>query len=743
MSTDPMDESGSQRALALKSPTGCPPNLAHEGAASNRAREQPVNVVRGFPEGWLGLAIDQRRLFEASQDGWLLPPKGTGFVLGHEGFVAETTSARRNSIEVRLAFDPRKLPFPQACSDARVSRVRDGANLGTQTTRWAAPLSLHAVTKIEVSSQEHREHILAMARQFGNVALPRPRIEVGQSAATQRIAQRTAVSEEPTVKLPDRLDAVQGSMAMATWAVPRIDPWISVLHAALDGDSTAVRARTGALDASWLDLPWLVDEMEGSPIDQAALWRAAVSVLRCPQAKGVAPSQLADEIGQRASHTGGATAIGAWVQQTQRIAAADEVLSCAGWRESGAGLAIQLVLLRPDPIIFRTWTRDLPNLPPAVWWAAAALCGWSHGYRSLEVRFRGHTLLHEFHALRALAESWDGASDVLPQNKPPRLNHRHEVGCVSLAWGDTPVFRKPWQPRAWWYNVDLNNATNLRAAHRLASRLGWPCVRSLKGTLLVNGSDAETKARSVDLVLRNAQAIEIDHDEFRRCLATAAADISDLPPHPNNAPSKEFTGFKYVPNFITEEEEMDFVAQIDAAKWNSGQLKRRVQHYGWRYDYGERQIDESMHLGNLPDWAKTLGKRLVENGLMQSGDQGVVPDQVIVNEYTAMQGISRHIDQPQSFAEPVATISLLETWGMVFRRRGSKEKVEKALERRSVAVLTGDARYKWTHEIPSRKYERVREDGKRVERGRRISLTFRKARTTKATPVQRDNERGS
>ena len=94
-----------------------------------------------------------------------------------------------------------------------------------------------------------------------------------------------------------------------------------------------------------------------------------------------------------------------------------------------------------------------------------------------------------------------------------------------------------------------------------------------------------------------------------------------------------------------------------------------------------------MRLGELPEWARELGRRLVDEGLMRD-----LPDQVIVNEYRGKQGISRHIDQPRSFAEHVATISLLETWGMVFRRRGSKEKVEKPLERRSVAVLTGDAR---------------------------------------------------
>ena len=54
------------------------------------------------------------------------------------------------------------------------------------------------------------------------------------------------------------------------------------------------------------------------------------------------------------------------------------------------------------------------------------------------------------------------------------------------------------------------------------------------------------------------------------------------------------------------------------------------------------------------------------------------------------------------------------------------------LDRRSAAILTGDARYRWTHEIPKRKNEPGR-----VARGRRLSLTFRKV----LAPASRREER--
>ena len=179
-------------------------------------------------------------------------------------------------------------------------------------------------------------------------------------------------------------------------------------------------------------------------------------------------------------------------------------------------------------------------------------------------------------------------------------------------------------------------------------------------------------------------------------------------------------GLTYMPDFLSEREEDDIVAEIDQSDWHSD-LRRRVQHYGWRYDYKARQIDPSMRLGPLPAWAYGIAQRLFSEGFLPQ-----LPDQVIVNEYKGNQGISKHSDS-ESFADGIATISLLESWEMVFREKSTKRKVGQILDQRSVAIMKGDARYRWTHEIPNRKYETRRIKGsQREERGRRISLTFRK-----------------
>jgi alkylated DNA repair dioxygenase AlkB len=214
----------------------------------------------------------------------------------------------------------------------------------------------------------------------------------------------------------------------------------------------------------------------------------------------------------------------------------------------------------------------------------------------------------------------------------------------------------------------------------------------------------------------------LDQDYFRRWVAIAALDkqIPDIyetetkvsAPRPPVVVSNEIEGLRVIPEFLSTEQERGLVSTVNAASWST-ELKRRVQHYGWKYDYRARKISASAYLGPLPDWAQTLAQRLFDEGLMPE-----IADQVIVNEYVLQQGISKHIDCLDCFRGPVVTISLLESWQMTFRK--ASEKFDLVLKQRSATIIDGAARYEWTHEIPARRYE-----GEAL-RSRRISLTFRK-----------------
>lgn len=88
-------------------------------------------------------------------------------------------------------------------------------------------------------------------------------------------------------------------------------------------------------------------------------------------------------------------------------------------------------------------------------------------------------------------------------------------------------------------------------------------------------------------------------------------------------------GLRYEPLFLTPEEHIYLWQSIQQSEW-LGDLKRRVQHYGYKYDYKARHIDYSMKIGDLPDWVQPLATRLFDAGVMPQ-----VPDQLIINEYEA------------------------------------------------------------------------------------------------------------
>ena len=179
-------------------------------------------------------------------------------------------------------------------------------------------------------------------------------------------------------------------------------------------------------------------------------------------------------------------------------------------------------------------------------------------------------------------------------------------------------------------------------------------------------------------------------------------------------------GARYIPSFLAPEEQADFIRRIDEneSAWLTN-LSRRVQHYGWRYDYQARAITSDMRIGPLPDWLQALAQRLYETGLFERP-----PEQVIVNEYEPGQGIAMHTDHP-GFGSVVAMVSLGDDWVMDFSRPGNppQAKSQVLLERGSALILTEDARKKWRHGIAKRKKERSGH-----QRKRRLSLTFRTVR---------------
>ena len=171
----------------------------------------------------------------------------------------------------------------------------------------------------------------------------------------------------------------------------------------------------------------------------------------------------------------------------------------------------------------------------------------------------------------------------------------------------------------------------------------------------------------------------------------------------------DIPGLEYLPNFISVDEERALIKAIDGQPWLND-LKRRVQHYGYKYDYKARAVTPDSYLGPLPEWLEPVTRKLPFQ-----------PDQAIVNEYEPGQGISAHIDCVPCFGTMIASLSLGS--GAVMQFTNCNEKQEIYLEPRSLIVLSGEARFRWTHAIPARKSDIV--NGLKFDRSRRLSLTFR------------------
>ena len=176
-------------------------------------------------------------------------------------------------------------------------------------------------------------------------------------------------------------------------------------------------------------------------------------------------------------------------------------------------------------------------------------------------------------------------------------------------------------------------------------------------------------------------------------------------------------GLNCVPGFLDESNSHRLLGILDRQPWLDD-LNRRVQHYGWRYDYKSRKIHHDAYLGSLPGFLLDVAKDLFSAGLMEC-----VPDQAIVNEYLPGQGIAAHIDCEPCFGPEITTISLGDDYPMLFTNVSTSESREVWLPVGSVCVMSGPARYEWQHEIAKRKSDLF--CGTRKLRKRRVSVTFR------------------
>ena len=178
------------------------------------------------------------------------------------------------------------------------------------------------------------------------------------------------------------------------------------------------------------------------------------------------------------------------------------------------------------------------------------------------------------------------------------------------------------------------------------------------------------------------------------------APLADTPP----------PGFRYVPDFIDEEEESALAGAARALEFSDvvmrGQTaRRRVAHFGWRYGYESFAVTPGPP---IPPLFLPLRERVAR--LIAVDDEALA--ELLVTVYPPRAGIGWHRDAP-AFGIVVG-VSLLSACRFRLQRgdADARRTCVVTLEPRSAYVLAGEARWQWQHTIPAMKTERY-------------SLTFR------------------
>lgn len=162
---------------------------------------------------------------------------------------------------------------------------------------------------------------------------------------------------------------------------------------------------------------------------------------------------------------------------------------------------------------------------------------------------------------------------------------------------------------------------------------------------------------------------------------------------------------------------------VKNAQGKSSENSRRVLQYGYAYNYQSGNTREKIE--DMPHIIEVLRSVIPEVWTDAPDDILEKLNQCIINRYLPGQGIGAHIDGKRGnridYGDTVVCFTFLSGRAMKFTREISTHEVY--TRPLSMYVMTGDARYEWTHEMVGRKSDVV--GGKSLPRSECFSVTFR------------------
>lgn len=241
-----------------------------------------------------------------------------------------------------------------------------------------------------------------------------------------------------------------------------------------------------------------------------------------------------------------------------------------------------------------------------------------------------------------------------------------------------------------------------------------PCIKrtriAAEQEVIILDDDDDHSFKEIDLNNRKNTATtrtESKRDAFS--ILTSAAKCHHSP----SVIAQSVPGLSLICDLVPNEGEI--IAFLKNEKcWRpvgSAATSRRIIQYGFAYSTSSTEENRLREARQIPDVLKPLqhiAEELSQRELRQC----------LVNEYLPGQGISEHIDKTDVFGDTVVGFSLGSAAVLIFRHPDGRT-VDLDLPVKSMYIMTGEARYVWSHQMPARL-----KDGARL-RGVRYAITFR------------------
>ncbi|KAL3141514.1 hypothetical protein ABBQ32_004764 [Trebouxia sp. C0010 RCD-2024] len=187
--------------------------------------------------------------------------------------------------------------------------------------------------------------------------------------------------------------------------------------------------------------------------------------------------------------------------------------------------------------------------------------------------------------------------------------------------------------------------------------------------------------------------------------------------HMSLVPHAELVGEYRVPNFVTEQEEVDIVHMLDtvAPPWKDSSFngKHRGKRFGAEMDLNKRTVVEGTTA--MPPILNALITRMQQLPLLQA----FKPNEANAIDYRTSLGhwLKAHVDDRQLSTDKIVTLSLVGSASMTFSCKKRDHSVIVDLPARTLQVITKEARYSYTHGIAK----------PALSGPRRVSVTFRQS----------------